>query len=153
MKNYSTLKIDGFDGHLVLYCKNHYNVKNIDLITGFQRMWAVRCGYGIECIDKGSLEHIADRLFKILSQTNGFDSVHFLKRLHNEVSKTYLNRYEGLTPIEILIYFYASEIMQLQVYDTKSKITFIELPKPKKRLFNRILKGNWEFDDYKLIQK
>jgi hypothetical protein len=144
------IKLEEFDGHIVLYCKGWYYQEDVDFLLGLRRIWAIRCGYDYEENDKSADEYIADRMFKIIVQTNpNLDFVHFQKRLHNELSKDYLSTYKGLNTIEKLIKIYRSEIMMLQIRDDKKVL--VKLPKEKKRVFSRILKGKGEYKDYKLI--
>ena len=149
--------MNNIKGHIILYCKGHYYSEGISFITGLQRIWAVRCGYGIDCIDRDSLEYIADELFNILIEINpNLDIVRFQKRLHNEISKTYLDRWKGLSTIEQLIMFYSSEIMQVEVrkYIGNNRYkNLIKLPTKKARLFKRILEGNFSYEDSKLINE
>lgn len=144
------IKLDEFDGHIVLYCKGWYYQGNVDFLVGLRRIWAIRCGYDYQEDDKSADEYIADRLFKIIVQTNPkLDFVHFQKRLHQELSKDYLSLYQGFNTFEKLIKIYQSELVMLQIKDDKK--TLIKLPNPKKRVFSRILKGKGEYNDYKLI--
>ena len=137
------IKLDEFDGHIVLYCKGWYFQKNVDIdfLVGLRRIWAIRCGYD---------EYIADRMFRIIAQTNpNIDLVHFQRRLHSEMAKDYLSTYQGLNTIEKLIKFYRSELLCLSIRDYKKVL--VKLPKVKKRVFFKIIKGNGEYNDYKLI--
>lgn len=144
------IKLEEFDGHIVLYCKGWYYQEDVDFLVGLRRIWAIRCGYDYQENDKSADEYIADRLFKIIVQTSPkLDFVHFQRRLHNELSKTFLSTYKDLSSIECLIKIYRSELVMLQIKDYRK--TLIKLPNPKKRVFSRILKGNGEYNDYKLI--
>jgi hypothetical protein len=146
------IKLDEFDGHIVLYCKGWYFQKDIDVdfLVGLRRIWAIRCGYDYIEEDKSADEYIADRMFKIIVQANpNIDIVHFQRRLHNEMAKDYLSTYQGLNTIEKLIKFYRSELVCLTIVENKKVL--IDLPKVKKRVFSRIIKGKGEYNDYKLI--
>lgn len=115
----------------------------------------IRCGHDIEHIDKSSLEYIADKLYTIIAKSvDNFDCSSFQKRIHNELCKTYLSRWDNLTHIETLIMIYRSELCHLKVAehigDNKWK-DIIKLPTPKKRLFKRIIRGNGVYEDYDLI--
>jgi len=144
------IKLEEFDGHIVLYCKGWYYQDNVDFLVGLRRIWAIRCGYDYQEDDKSADEYIADRLFGIIVQTNPkLDFVHFQRRLHNELSKTFLSTYKDLNSIECLIKIYRSELVILQIKDDRK--TLVKLPNPKKRVFSRILKGKGEYNDYKLI--
>ena len=149
------MKLTTIQGHIVLFLKGHYQVPNITTIDGLQRIWAVRCGYGVDSIDKASLEHIADDLYTIFVGMNpNTDLVHFQKMVHREISKDYLQRWTDLSATEKLIMFYSSEIFGTPVREHIGEGKFkpiIKLPTPKVRVFKRILNGNAEFNDYKLI--
>lgn len=144
------IKLEEFDGHIVLYCKGWYYQDDVDFLVGLRRIWAIRCGYDYQENDKSADEYIADRMFNIIVQANPkLDFVHFQKRLHQELSKDYLSLYQGLNTIEKLIKIYRSELIMLQIKDDRK--TLIKLPNPKNRVFSRILKGKGEYSDYKLI--
>lgn len=149
------IQLETFEGHIVLYCKNHYQVENVDFITGLQRIWAIRCGYDVEAIDNGSKEYIANAMYKIIKKTNPQKLDYLFELVHKEISKDYLSTYEGLTSIEKLIKIYRGELAFLQIKDSKSKggyTTLIKLPKPQKRVFKRIINGKGGYNDYKLIK-
>lgn len=146
------IKLEEFDGHIVLYCKGWYYQDDVDFLVGLRRIWAIRCGYDYQENDKSADEYIADRMFNIIVQANPkLDFVHFQKRLHEELSKDYLSLYQDLNVIEKLIKIYKSELMMLQIKDDKK--TLIKLPSAKNRIFSKIIKGNGEYNDYKLIIK
>ena len=144
MKNYSTLKIDGFDGHLVLYCKNHYNHSG-NLIEDLKRIWAIRCGYDYDPKNNGVVLNIINRLYKILYPTIKNHEV-FQEQLHNHLVSWL---YQDLDKLENIALFYCSELANLQIKENNKWL--IKLPKLKKQVFNRILRGNGKFNDYKLI--
>lgn len=147
------IKLEKFEGHIVLYCKGYYRNKNVSFIEGLQRIWAVRCGHDLEYIDNSSKEYIANKLYSIISKISP-KKIGFLNELiHKELSKTYLSQYEGLSSIEKLIMIYKSQIMMVQIKEkvNKNYKWLVKLPKPQKRLFNRIVKGTWDFNDYKKI--
>lgn len=146
------IKLDEFDGHIVLYCKGWYFQKNVDIdfLVGLRRIWAIRCGYACQGNDKSADEYIATRLYDIIVQANpNLDLVHFQRRLHSEMDKDYLIIYQGLNTLEKLIKFYRSELLCLSIRDAKKVL--VKLPKVKKRVFFKIIKGNGEYNDYKLI--
>lgn len=146
------IKLDEFDGHIVLYCKGWYYQEDVDFLVGLRRIWAIRCGYDYEENDKSIDQYIANRLYKIILEANpNINLIDFQIRVHNEMAKDYLSRYQGLSTIEKLIKIYKSEIMMLQIRDDKKVL--VKLPKEKKRVFSRILKGKGEYNDYKLITK
>jgi hypothetical protein len=146
------IKLEEFDGHIVLYCKGWYFQKKVDIdfLVGLRRIWAIRCGYDYEEDDKSIDQYIANRLYKIILETNpNIDLIDFQIRLHNEMAKDYLSTYQGLNTIEKLIKFYRSELLCLTIVENKKVL--IDLPKVKKRVFFKIIKGKGEYNDYKLI--
>jgi len=144
-------KLDKFQGHVVLYCKSHYSVKDVDFITGLQRIWAVRCGFDVGSINKSILEYIADDMYRVLQKTNPSKLEYLWQIIHKELSEnTFIKQYEDLTSIERLIMVYQNEISMLQVKDSGKVL--IELPKPQKQLFKRIVRGNGRFKDYELVK-
>lgn len=112
--------MDNFDKQLILACKGWYG-KGLSTIDILQRMWAIRCGYNFDCIDKWSLEHIATKLFKILSSVKSEELI--IETIHSEISKTYLDRYKGLSPIEVLVLEYCSQIVWMKVDGLDLKVT------------------------------
>lgn len=145
----SKLKYTGFDGHIILLCKNHYNITT-DLFESLKMIWAIKCGYNYDKDDNSSIKYIMNSLYKILIPTIN-DHVRFQENLHETLIHSW---YRDLTIEQRVLMHYIHEIQNLQI---KEKLpngkweTIIELPKPQKRLFNRILRGNGLFNDYKLI--
>lgn len=145
------LELKGFDGHIVLYCKNHYKYPK-GFIAGLRMIWAIRCGYDYNEKDIFANRNIADKLYSILRDLIPNGMTHLQERIHEDIVTPW--RYEGLSPLEKLISIYCSEIMNIQVKDKVGEkyIAFIKLPKPNKRVFNRILRGNGKYQDYYLIE-
>ena len=146
-----TIKIDTLQGHLVLYCKNHYDVKTVDFLVGLRRIWAIRCGFDYKDNDKSCDEYIANEFYRIFKQLNPRKAEYFFEILHKEINNNF--RYENLNPIERLIWIYRNELMTIQI---KEKIgnkwhNLIQLPKARKQVFKRIVRGNGKYEDYKLI--
>lgn len=148
-----------FDGHIILYCKGHYNLKNVDFITGLQRIWAVRCGLSINNISDSLNEYIADKLHEIFAKCNHKKLPHFHQILNKGLCDNW--NYENLNAIERVIMIYRNELMSLQIKEStgtllekpmKGYTTLIKLPKPQKRLFKRIVNGKGEYEDYKLVK-
>lgn len=145
--------LDKFEGHIVLYCKGYYNLDNVRFIEGLQRIWAVRCGLDVEFANSHLNENIADALYRIMEKLIPNKLEYLWQIIHREVAKTYLSQYEGLSCIEKLIMIYRSNIMRIRIKEKvhKNYRTLIKLPKPKRQVFKRIVLGNGEFNDYKLI--
>ena len=137
-----------FDGHIILYCKSHYNLKNVDFITGLQRIWAVRCGMSVEQIRPSMNEYLADKMHEIFAKCNPNKLNHFHQILYKGLCDEW--QYEGLTAIERVILIYRNELMMLQVKENNK--TLIKLPKPQKRLFKKIVAGKGKYNDYKLVK-
>lgn len=143
--------IEGIEGHIVLLCKGHYKYK--DFLEAIRILWAVRCGYEYEFNKDGEADvFIANEMFKIFRTLNPQKADEYYKFLHNAL----IDRINsGLKPIEMCILFYRSEISMTKVKErdnnTGKYYSIVKLPKPKKRIFNRILSGDYVYDDYKLI--
>lgn len=145
------IKLDPMRGHLVLYCKGHYNVSDVDFLVGLRRIWAIRCGIDFREDNKSSDEYIADELYRIFKMLNPKKSEYFMEILHKEIKNEFL--YEGLGIMERFIMIYRNEISMIKVKDKNGKkwTNIIDLPKPKKQVFKRIVRGNGKYNDYKLI--
>jgi len=148
-----------FDGHIILYCKGWYNLNNVDFIVGLQRIWAVRCGLAVEQSSSYLNEYIADHLHEIFAKCNPKKLPYFHQILNKGLCDEW--SYEGLNAIERVIMIYKNELAQLQIKESKAKLsgkpmsgytTLIKLPKPQKRLFKRIVSGKAEYNDYKLVK-
>lgn len=141
-----------FDGHIILYCKGHYNLKDVDFITGLQRIWAVRCGLSFEHIRGSFNEYIADKMHEILVKCKPQNLPYFYQILNKGLCDDW--QYEDLNAIERVIMIYRNELMKLRIKNTelgKTK-TLIKLPKPQKRLFKGIVSGKGKYNDYKLVK-
>lgn len=142
----------GFQGHIILLCKNHYgtNIKT-SIIEKLKMIWAIRCGYEYNEKDNSSILSIINGLHKII-----YPTIKDHKKFQEDLHEYLLSWLHGdSTTHERLILFYVSEISMMQIKDKSSNDkwkTLIKLPKPKKQLFNRILNGNGKYDDYYLIE-
>lgn len=143
-------ELTGFEGHIILYCKNHYNGSD-NTREDLEKIWAIRCGYSYEHSDNSSIIAIINALSSILFQ-NIDDKQRLLEDLHNHLLN-YLYRNKNI--VDMLISFYVGRIANIQIKEKLNNgkwITLVKLPKPQKRLFNRILRGNGRYEDYKLIK-
>ena len=147
-----------FDGHIILYCKGHYNLNNVDFIVGLQRIWAVRCGLSVDSIGGSFNEYVADKMHEIFAKCRPTKLPYFHQIMNKGLCEW---QYEGLNAIERVIMIYRNELMQLQVKESKAKLsgkpmkgytTLIKLPKPQKRLFKRIVSGKGKYNDYQLVK-
>lgn len=147
----SVLTYKEIEGHIILLCKNHYKIKE-GLVESLKMIWAIRCGYEYDKKDNSSLRYIMNELYTILLPTIT-DHSRFQDQLHDYITSWV---YKDFTLEERVIKFYCSQISNLKVKekisDNKWQI-LINLPKPKKILFNRILRGNGRYEDYKLISE
>ena len=146
------LEIKAIEGHVVLYCKGHYSFAGNDWLVGIRRIWATRWGLLNEHTeDKGADEYIANELFKLFKLLNPVKAEYFHEIMHKEICDNF--RYEGLNSLERLILLYRSEIQMVQIREKRGKRYYflVKLPNPKKKVFERILKGKGEYNDYKLI--
>lgn len=148
------IKLDcKFQAHIILYCKGYYQQEDVDFFTGLRRIWAVRCGHDIEHIDTSYDEYIADNFYRILKELKPKRLEYLWEQIHRELGKNYLWQ-KDMTAIEKLINLYRSEIMNIQIREKVNKQyrTLIKLPKPQKRLFSKIVKGNFEYNDYDKVK-
>lgn len=144
-----TLDYDIFDGHIILLCKNYYTMKS-GLVESLKMIWAIRCGYDYKKDNNSSLRYIMNHLYKMVDKTIN-DHVAFHEKMHESLTSF---SYKNLELIETLIHFYCSELAFLQIREKTSNNKWnilVKLPKPNKRVFNRILNGNGRYEDYKLI--
>jgi hypothetical protein len=141
-------EIKGINGHIVLYCKGHYECKE-DRIEGLKMIWAIRCGYDYKKNDDSSLRYIANNLYEVISPFIT-DYKHFQRDLHDYLT-TWM--YDDLSAIHRIIHHYCSFISVIQIYERVGDklTTLVQLPEPNPKLFNRILRGEGKYTDYKLI--
>lgn len=144
------IEIKGIDGHIILYCKSHYNHSG-SLLEDLKKIWAIRCGYPYDKNDNSMTINILNRLYKILQPTI-INHIHFQEQLHNHLVNWV---YKDLSTFENILIFYIGNITNIQIKEKINNkwITLIKLPKPNKRVFNRIIRGNGRYEDYKLIDK
>ena len=144
-------KVTTIQGHIILYCKSHYRIKDVSFIEGLKRIWAIRCRYDYNEADNSMLEYIANDLFNIIYEICDIDIIDFQNKLHKKVGTS---NNEALD-INNIIMYYVYVLAFLTVADINSKTnrikTLIKLPTPKKRVFKKILKGKGVYSDYKLI--
>lgn len=150
-------KLDTFDGHLVLWCKGHYSANDeVDIFDELKRIWAIRCGLDFLKGGSGYLDeyNIANRLYKILVACQPHKEKYLHELIHKALTSP-IGYPEGLSHIQKLIYFYRSEIMNLQIYDvnqeTGEKAILVGLPESQVEIFKRITNGDGKYNDYELI--
>jgi hypothetical protein len=144
-------RVSKIHGHIILLCKGHYH-DNIPFLDAIRKVWAARCGYDHELNANGSSdEFIANELYEILTIIEPERMVDFSKKLHCELCRGSYK--QELKPIERIIYIYRSHILGVcvkKIVNGRYK-KIINLPKPNKVVFKRIIEGNALYDDYKLI--
>jgi hypothetical protein len=145
------IELEAFQGHIVLYCKGHY--KHDDFFEGLKMIWAIRCGYDYEYTSKDTLSYIAMDMYEIIAKTQPDRLPYLMEQLHRNLVPRWKGDYvENLSPIEAIIWQYRIMLCNMQVKE-RDNVTgkykwLVKLPKPKKRIFNRILRGNGEYHDY-----
>ena len=149
------IKLEPIQGHIILYCKGHYKVKTDQFFEGLKMIWAIRCGYDYELTDKHTLAYIANDMYKIIQQCSPSVCERLFDTIHRELVNYNCSKPKDMTPIESIIWEYRSILSQLSVREKiKNKwVWSIKLPKPKKQIFNRILRGNGVYTDYDKITK
>ena len=146
-------KVDTIQGHIILYCKSHYQVKDVSFIEGLKRIWALRCGYVYEEKDNSCLCYIANYLYNIIYQICDIDFIDFPKKIHKMLI---IGNDEEPAIIKLIIYYrYVLAFLSVADFNSKTNRTkaLIKLPATKKRVFKRILKGKGVSSDYNLISK
>lgn len=134
MKDYSK----DFDGHLILYCKGHYTCKD-GFLVGLRRIFDARSGVPTT---SNHMDHsVANRLFNICINSSEVTLDQLITNMHRELwTKEVFKNAEGYTALETLVLLYASYIRYRSVKQEDGTI-LLKLPKPKKRIYNKILKG------------
>lgn len=171
MEMNNPIKLETFQGHIVLLCKGHYINKkndNNDFFENLKKIWSVRCGYDYNPNDNRVLEYIADDMFEIICNCKRINSEEKIKYFMDVLHKAVADnngawwKPKEMSPIKTLIWEYRTLILHLQVNNVietegrkKHKITIpiVKLPKPMKQVFYRILNGNGRFKDYDKITK
>jgi hypothetical protein len=152
------IELDDFQGHIILYCKSHYNFPKTEkgFFEGLKMIWAIRCGYDYELTGQDTLTYIANDMYRIIEKCLPTKIPYIMETMHRELVWN-IGKPENLTPIEAIIWEYHSHISQMQIKEKsegkKRYQWIVKLPKPKKRIFNRILNGNGRYSDYDLITK
>ena len=145
--------LDTFQGHIVLYCKGHYEYD--DFFEGLKMIWAIRCGYDYKQCSSDVLTYIANDMYKIISICMPNKLLYLHEVLHKEVANQTFYKPKNMSPIEAIIWEYRGFISNMQIKDkvNKNYKTLVKLPNRQIRIFNRILKGNGNYDDYQLIKE
>jgi len=142
-------------GHIVLYCKGHYEYENF--FEGLKMIWAIRCGYDYQYTSKDSLTYIAMDMFEIIMLCKPERLQSIMENVHRGINESHLmsSNSKDFSPIEALIWQYRIILSNMQIKEKvkKNYKSLIKLPRSKKLLFNRILKGKGKYNDYELITK
>lgn len=103
-------------------------------------------------MDKSGDRYIANELCSIFKELNPKKYEYFFEIIHAEIDNEF--RYKGLNPLERLILMYKSEIMMIQVKQKEGDnyINLINLPESNTSLFEKIIRGEGEYNDYKLME-
>ena len=155
-----TILENDFQGHIVWLCKGRYS-SPVDFFTAIKRIWEIRFGLETDSLREGDLRYIANEMYAIVKQTQGFNEQDFQERLHKELVEGF---YEG-SAIRKVIWLYRGHLCVLKIKELPSKYknlpleeqvekrysTIVKLPKPKVRLFKKIIGGRGEFNDYENI--
>lgn len=141
------LEFKGFTGQIILLCKGHYFLDKISFLESIRKIWAIRCGIDYELNNNGSDVYIANELFKIIQQCLPEKMSYLHEIIHRDLDKPW---YSDLNSIERLIMIYRNEIWGIPV--SKDGKVLIKLPNTNHELFLKIIQGNGEFNDYKLVE-
>lgn len=143
-------QIDPLDAHYMMVCKGKYNGGVINLLRAIH---SVACGIPLHPIEKHIDIVIANRLYKII-QNYLPEKVSYLHELMHKW--LWENRYPDKSPLENLIIFYSTKIWNINIREKKGDKHFLlyDFPKPlSKKVVARFLKGDTNFNDYKLLIK
>ena len=142
------IKLDPWEGHVILYCKNWYYTKGTDqdFFEGLKNIWAIRCG--VDKFGDEAYQYIANSMYKTIAKCEPKRLEWIHEQLHNDLCRSF-SRPDGLHPIQQIIWFYRSILSNLQIRE--NGVVLIELPKPNKRVMKRIVRGNGRHSDYYLI--
>lgn len=138
------IEVDDLDGHLILACKNWYDVKGVNAIDTLGRIQAGFCGWDAK--EHGvPKEALCDRLYKIINKCSNKDPYHFQQNLHRwMVSGWWRFSDPDMGDMDKLIYFYRSEIHNLKIKDNGKRL--IKLPKPQKRAAKKLIGGKFPYE-------
>lgn len=148
------IKLDTFQGHIVLLCKNWYKIpKEISFFEALRMIWAIRCGYDYKLTSLDTDAYIANDMWKIINKCCPEKLITYIDNFHREVANQAFWKPKDMTPIQAIIYEYGNIISNIQIRDSieGKPIILVKLPKPMKQVFNRILRGNGKYQDYELI--
>jgi hypothetical protein len=160
------ITLEKFQKHIVLYCKGRYNTPKGDkgFFEGLKMIWAIRCGYDYEFTSKDTLTYIANDMYAIIAQCLPHKLPDLMDKLHREINCS-LGKPENLTPIEALIWEYRSILQNMQVRRLANEndklkqklpggeyVWLVKLSQPQPTLFNKILAGRGEYNDYKKVK-
>jgi hypothetical protein len=146
-----TVKLTPIQGHLILLCKGHYKYE--DLFDALKKIWAIRCGWDWNLARNDTYTYIANDLFEILSLCKNLDVNITMENIHRSINDS-LGKPENLLPIQALIWEYRCQLSNIKVRETNENGEYydlITLPESNKELFERIIKGEGKYDDYKLF--
>lgn len=141
-------QVSKLDGHLILYSKGYYKTDNV--LEGLRLIWCTICGLPADKTSKSNDIFIANTLIEVINNCSSITTEELQFKIHLRLDATITDNY---THIEAIILAYLGILSSIQIkckYNIRYK-ALILLPKPKKRVFNRILKGNGRYEDYKLI--
>lgn len=151
------IKLEKFQKHIVLYCKGQYNIPegNKGFFEGLKMIWAIRCGFHYEYTSKDTLTYVANDMYEIISICLPHKLSDMMNNLHREINWS-IGRPENLIPIEAIIWEYRRILSNMQVRERpegkKRYQWLIKLDNKQPRLFNRILMGNGEYEDYRKVK-
>lgn len=139
------MTITNFDGHIILYCKSHYDLK-VDMIVALRRIWAVRCGLSIEYATEFMDTSILNHLYHILTTIEPTTDV--VERIHSKLA------HDGSMTTSELISIYVSALMTTEVKNKVNGewITLINLPTPNPNVMNKIINGRGKYAHYDVIR-
>lgn len=151
------ITLDKFQGHIVLYCKGHYDTPKGDkgFFEGLKMIWAIRCGFDYKQSSRDVLTYIANDMYNIIAECEPKRLPHLMDLLHREIGKQAFYKPKDMTPIEAIIWEYRGILCDMQIMrktEDEKWECLVKLHRPYYQVFNRILRGNGMYEDYEKIK-
>lgn len=139
-------KIENSDGHIILACKGHYDVEDVDSILALKRILSCMCGWSHDEHGMVQDKDLSNRLYKIILNVYG-DVPHRMEIVQSEIHNSLSNGYFGhdIKPTLIPIFTYIGHLTLLEIKEGGK--TLIQLPKSRPDVFKRVVKGEYPYDE------
>jgi hypothetical protein len=149
------ITLETFQKHIIFYCKGHYHIPDTHkgFFEGLKMIWAIRCGYDYKHTGKDTLTYIANDMYEIIATCMPKRLPYLMDTLHREINPfSSYGKPQDMSPIEAIIWEYRSMLSNMQIRKKpegkKRYVWLVKIDKPQKQLFNKILKGLGNCEDY-----